>query len=247
MKNIKNKIAAKNYKEVMISKWRNLELTGKFLINKNGVSNFVDRSIKGITRFGYRITVIIMMLSIYQFQASVVLADSQLVPGLNNTARSGFSGTKITPVGAASDHTAVTLINSKERNNVPCYLHITKHDINGSSTPGYTTWDECNGTSVEYKGIGFTLGTGLYVYGIQACTNNKNNQRVKGIRVFGGPIQDGVIQQIGLFDEFTRPNCSNWHSAVYCEPGEVATKVRIHHTGDEINGLSLACRVVADL
>ena len=207
---------------------------------------FINRASKLKTGFAGKIITALSMLLVSQFQASSAMANSELLPGLFNTDRSGFSGSNITAIGAASGHTAVTLIHSKERSNAPCYLHVTKHDINGSSSPGYATWDECGGTSVEFKSIGFTLGTGLYVYGIQACTNNKNNQRVKGIRVFGGPIQDGVIQPIGLFDDFSRPNCSNWHNAVYCPSGQVATKVRIHHTGDDINGLSLGCRVVAD-
>ena len=236
-----------NNLKTKISIWKKSILPSHNLIKKNKASHFNNRPFNVEFRFGSRRVTTIMMLLILQLNVSTANAYSELVPGLTNTARSGFSGTNITAIGEASSHTAVTLIQSQERNNVPCYLYITKHDINGTSSPGYSTWNECNGTSVENKNVGFTLGTGLYVYGIQACTNNKNNHRVKGIRVFGGPIQDGIIQHIGLFDDFSRPNCSTWHSAVYCPLRQVATKVRIHHTGDEINGLSLACRVVADI
>jgi len=227
--------------------WKRSACLRKYLINKKGASHFVNRSSPKKPWFGYRITTAIMMLLILQLDGSLAFADSVLLQGLTNTARSGFSGTTITAVGAASDYHAINMVTTGEESNAPCYLAVSKADINNA--PGNTisdVWIDCTPNASQIQSAGWFTNNVLYVYGIQACTNNYANHRVKGIRVYGGPIQNGVIQQIGLFDELTRPHCRTWHSAVFCPQGQVATKVRVHHTGDEINGLSLACRVVAD-
>jgi hypothetical protein len=166
-----------------------------------------------------------------------------LVPGLTYTARSGFAGTTITAVGAASGDRAVSLLSSGERSNRPCQLRVYKSDIDGSANSDSAEWDDCTVTST--KTVGFNTGTGIYVRGIAACTNNNANHRVKGIQVFGATISaGGVVTAVGD-DWFSRPNCATWHAPVFCPAGQIATKVRVHRTGDEMNGLSLACRDVA--
>ena len=131
-----------------------------------------------------------------------------------------------------------------ERFNRPCELGVYKANIDGSVDSIWAEWDDCVTTSPN-KTVGFNTGSGIYVRGIAACTNNNANQRVKGIQVFGATISaGGVVTPVGD-DWFSRPNCATWHAPVFCPAGQIATKVRVHHTGDEMNGLSLACRDVA--
>lgn len=228
-------------------KWERSGCLGRSQIEEIYTGRFFSRSSSSISRSGNRIATQFMALLIFLFNGSVAFADSVLLPGLNHTSTSGFSGATITPVGAASDYHAVNLVTSGERSNAPCYLAVSKADINDA--PGSTisdVWVDCSPAASTIRSAGWFTNAVLYVYGIQACTNSNASNRVKGIRVYGGPIQNGVIQPIGLYDEFARPNCSTWHNAVYCPQGQVATKVRVHRTGDEINGLSLSCRRLAD-
>ena len=168
-----------------------------------------------------------------------------LVPGLTYTGLSGHSGTSITAIGAASGEHAVSLLSAGERNNRPCELGVYKANIDGSIDSIHADWDQCTTTSPN-ETVGWSTGSGIYVRGIAACTNNKANQRLKGIQVFGASIAaNGTVPPLGVDDWFSRPNCATWHPAVFCPAGQIATKVRVHRTGDEINGLSLACRDVA--
>jgi hypothetical protein len=170
---------------------------------------------------------------------------ASLVPGLTYTARSGFAGTTITSIGAPSGEHAVNFVTSGERANRPCDLIVSKSNIDGSIDTINAEWDACVNTSI--RGAGFASGTGIYVRGIAACTNNNANHRVKGIQVFGASIAaNGTVTPLGVDDWFSRPNCATWHTPVFCPAGQIATKVRVHRTGDEINGLSLGCRDVTN-
>ncbi len=178
--------------------------------------------------------------------ATAAYAAAELVPGLTYTATSGFEGTSITAIGAASSEHAVSFLSAGERNNRPCELGVYKADINGADDSIFAEWDTCNTTSPN-KHIGWSTGDGIFVRGIRACTNNSSNHRLKGIQIFGATISStGVVTPVGDMDWYTRPNCQTWHPAVYCPAGQIATKVRVHRTGDEINGLSLACRDVTE-
>ncbi|MCA9620352.1 MAG: hypothetical protein KC731_15125 [Myxococcales bacterium] len=190
----------------------------------------------------------------HQITAAIVLAAAlgtsaayaaTLVPGLTYTGISGFSGTTTTAIGAASDEHAVSFLSAGERFNHPCELGVYKANIDGSNDSIYDEWDSCTTTSPN-ETIGWTTGSGIYVRGIAACTNNSANHRVKGIQIFGASIAaNGTVTPLGVDDWFSRANCATWHAPVFCPAGQIATKVRVHRTGDEINGLSLACRDVA--
>lgn len=178
--------------------------------------------------------------------ASVAVADATLVPGLTFTARSGPAGTATTDVGAASDVNAVNSISVGEHWDNPCWLRVGKAEINGANTSISDDYDRCTTTGPS-ETAGWLNNSSIFVNGIQVCTHASNN-RLKGVRLFGGVIQaNGTFVASGFMQEFERTNCNTWHSLVLCPAGQVATKIRVHHTGDTINALSLGCREVTEL
>ena len=178
--------------------------------------------------------------------AAAAHADATLVPGLTFTARSGAAGTSTTDIGATSDSDALSMLSAGEAWDVPCELRTIKSDINGAGTSITDDFDRCTTTSPN-KTVGWLNNEGIHVYGIQVCTHSAND-RLKGIKLIGGEVQsDGTFDRAGHSKSFERTNCNTWGTTVFCPVGQVATKVRVHHTGDTINGLSLGCRVVAPL
>ncbi len=177
--------------------------------------------------------------------ASLASADAALAPGLTFTARSGVAGTSTTEIGAASDVNAVSSISVAERFDDPCWLRAGKAEINNAGTSLSDDFDQCTTTGPS-QNAGWLNNSGIYAYGISVCTNS-GSDRLKGIILFGGVISSsGVLTQLGLPAIFERTNCNTWHNAVFCPAGQVATKVRVHHTGGSIRGLSLGCRTVID-
>lgn len=171
-------------------------------------------------------------------------ARAELEKGLTPTAISGFIGSQVDNRGAASDEHALSLIFAGERYDRPCDLTISKGDLAGNGDSLTTTWDNCITTSAP-KVVGWSNLSRIKVRGIQVCTNNKSNHRMKGIRLYGAEVQeDGdLLYQTG-YESFSRSNCKTWHAAVFCPYGQVATKLVIHSTDDEVNGLGLKCRRV---
>ena len=190
---------------------------------------------------GALVALVLLTLSV-----SAASAQAELVPGLTFTARSGFAGTQTTTLGEPSGEHAIGRITAGERSNRPCYLNVTKYNINSWDDPIDDLWIDCPSVAAStVESAGWFTGDGLFVYGVAVCTNNNANERLKGVMVYGGLIlSTGEVVHAGLPDWFDRPNCDIWHNAVFCPEGQVATKVRLHHTGDEINGLSLGCRAV---
>lgn len=189
-----------------------------------------------------RITLSLIAAS--SLSASTALADAELEPGLTFTAVSGHSGSGSTDVGAASEVNAVSFLSAGERFDKPCELNVYKAEINDAGTSIFDDWDTCTTTSAN-KTVGWLNTDDIFVYGIAVCTNSSHD-RLKGIQLFGGEVEnDGTFTPLGYSDYFSRTNCTDWHTAVFCPAGQVATKVRVHHNGgDEALGLSLGCRVV---
>lgn len=174
---------------------------------------------------------------------SAALADATLVPGLTFTAVSGVSGNITTDVGAASDVHAVSFLSAGERFDNPCDLNVYKSNLNVAGDSLFDNWNGCTTTSPN-KTVGWLNNEDIQVYGISVCTH-ASNDRLKGIKLWGGSANDnGTFSRLGLTRWFERTNCNTWHTAVFCPVGQVATKIRIHRTGDTMTGLSLGCRVV---
>jgi hypothetical protein len=177
---------------------------------------------------------------------SIAAADATLVPGLTFTARSGASGTSTTDIGASSDVNALDSISWGERFDSPCWMRASKAEINGANTSIVDDFDRCTTTGPN-KTVGWLNNSSIFAYGISVCTH-ASSDRLKGIQLLGGIIlSDGTLLALGLPMITERTNCNTWHAAAFCPAGQVATKLRVHHTGDEIRGLSLGCREVTEM
>jgi len=98
-----------------------------------------------------------------------------------------------------------------------------------------------------------------YVYKLNVCTTDKRNSydnKLKGVRIWLRTLtykdyKAGRAPE--LIDEPTpqeahHTNCEEWRTPVACDPGEVATRLRVHHNDvghrDWVTGLSLICKTV---
>jgi hypothetical protein len=93
------------------------------------------------------------------------------------------------------------------------------------------------------KRAGFFTANNLYVNAAEVCdSKNKNNERIKGLRVFGSRITNsGNVNLAQEQDEFARANCGQWQSRVSCPSNEIATGIRAHFDTDGFVGLQLYC------
>jgi hypothetical protein len=183
-----------------------------------------------------------VLVAVVAGSAAVALADATLVPGLTFTNTSGLGGSNTTDLGAAGDTIALNGLSWGESWNDPCWMRADKTDINLLAGNNPDTYDHCNYTS--WDPLGWENNEDVFVYGVQVCMNSSAD-RLKGIRLYGGEIHsDGTITQSGHTKALWHPNCASWSTSVYCDPGQVATKLRVHHNGDTIVGLSLGCRDV---
>lgn len=85
-----------------------------------------------------------------------------------------------------------------------------------------------------------------YLRGIAVCTNNDNNHRVKGIRIYPASVgTDGTVTNLNSNESASRTNCATWHAPVYCPNGQIASGIAVKHTDNEVTGIGLRCRRVA--
>lgn len=93
------------------------------------------------------------------------------------------------------------------------------------------------------KRAGFFASNNLYVNAAEVCdSKNNNNERIKGLRVFGSRITNsGTVNLAQEQDEFSRTNCGQWQSRVSCPSNEIATGIRAHFDTDGFVGLQLYC------
>ena len=98
------------------------------------------------------------------------------------------------------------------------------------------------------KRAGFFEENNLYVRAAAVCdSKNNNNERIKGLRVFGAHITDaGDVNPTQQRDEFARPNCGTWQSLVSCPDGKIATGIRAHFNTHGFVGLELWCSSMMD-
>jgi hypothetical protein len=175
---------------------------------------------------------------------STAAADAILLPGVTFTARSGPATTSTTEIGEASDIYALGLISWGERWDSPCWMRAYKSEINGAAVSTVGDFDRCTTTGPN-KTVGWLNNSSIFATGLAVCTN-AGSDRLKGIQLLGGIILgNGVLVPAALPMVTTHTNCNTWHAPVFCPAGQVATRLRIHHTGDEVRALSLGCRVVA--
>ena len=86
---------------------------------------------------------------------------------------------------------------------------------------------------------------------IQVCHNDRDNRRMKGLRIYGSRIgTDGSIIQENNADATELPNCRRWAPAVICPADTMGTGLVIHATeasgtNQQIVGLQLICREIS--
>ncbi|NOX68627.1 MAG: LamG domain-containing protein [Gammaproteobacteria bacterium] len=84
---------------------------------------------------------------------------------------------------------------------------------------------------------------------LSICSNNRANQRLKGIRVWGSTINADGSLTYSATDEVELNNCAEWSRSVLCPDNMSSTGIRVHanyRRGDktEIVGLQLICRKI---
>jgi hypothetical protein len=177
---------------------------------------------------------------------SSAAADAILLPGVTFTGRAGPATTSTIEIGEPSDLNALNTISWGESWDSPCWMRAYKAEINGAGVSTVGDFDSCTTTGPN-KSVGWLNNSGIFATGLAVCTN-AGSDRLKGIQLFGGTIlSTGVLVPGAPPMITTRTNCNTWHAAVFCPAGEVATRLRVHHTNGEIRALSLGCRVVAPM
>jgi hypothetical protein len=103
----------------------------------------------------------------------------------------------------------------------------------------------CNGATKTVR-----VGEDFFGTAIQVCTNDKSNNRVKGLKLWGASVDaNGKLTPNSTPTEFALPNCSKWHTKVSCDTGEVITGVKgvaptKNGSTEGFSGVSIRCSKV---
>lgn len=145
-------------------------------------------------------------------------------------------------------HAVVESIEFRERNDRPCFLRVRFRTHRPDVARTDDTFDGCDGNSRSAKTVSIDHITSELraVAGLRIC-QRRQNDRLKGVQVFGARITEGGVghdQAITESDE--RTNCNEWQPTVSCPADRVATGVIVHfhrnvRAPNEIIGLSLRC------
>ncbi|MDX2504294.1 MAG: serine hydrolase domain-containing protein [Gammaproteobacteria bacterium] len=160
---------------------------------------------------------------------------------------SGFTSTDKTTRQPGSDAILYGL-EFDEQSDKPCYIkaHWWRHS--GANLPDEltTTFNICKNTPKVQEALIFSSTTTnrLAVNSIQVCSNNKNNHRMKGVKITSTSVdknESGKAQSTNANLSYEFPNCATWKAIRSCISGEVAVGLNVHHSNDEITGLELIC------
>jgi hypothetical protein len=178
------------------------------------------------------------------------------VDPVTTTAVSGYTASRTTQIGFGAGPEAVARMWWGERGDKPCELQFDGKSLDFAVT-SYTreTFNLCDGGSSSSawstNGSGRVVEFGpardwrYLVMGIAVCTNNSNNHRLKGIKIFAGGVPGATPKKIyhyGIWDSAEQANCATWHRQVSCPNEQIASGLVIHHTSEEITGIALRCR-----
>jgi hypothetical protein len=167
------------------------------------------------------------------------------------TAVSGYSG-GYKDVGGDGDYQGLFGIEWWENADDPCKMtgfthHLNTFDVKQPST----TIGACSSPgNRKYVNV---AGNADNIYKIQVCTTDKsrtNKDKLKGIRVWGRSIEYSKPLKLttqSTAQEVKHTNCKEWHDAVACPAGQIATRLRVHYNSEyDITGLALICRKVVN-
>ena len=172
---------------------------------------------------------------------NVTLGETETV-----TAVSGYAG-GCTNVGPSGDSQVENDIAWWETIDAPCKLTAYSHDLNTGERPDGVSSTLCGTAEGNKKRVRLD-GDSNAIYKVQVCTTDTKNNRLKGIRLWGRTLDSKNPVKLTTQaspKESKHTNCAKWHTAVECPAGQVASKIRVHHTGhNTFTGIALVCREV---
>lgn len=193
---------------------------------------------------------------------SALPAAAQTLSDPNVTPISGYRGGEITWLEANGSANGLKGLAWSEASDAPCTMTVvSKRLANANATSeggtlnlcrdGINWWPQGFATILDVVNRGQTKGVELsgdraFIRGIAACSNNSNNHRLKGVRIYAATVDAGTyaVAPTNNRVEERHSNCSTWQSPVYCPDDKIAVAVVVHHTNNEITGLALRCMQV---
>jgi hypothetical protein len=148
-----------------------------------------------------------------------------------------------------------------EHRDEPCWLGIYSRDLNDGNKTVYTNKgnayvnrhsddrsvnNHCPGGSGSWTDLSFADNPRYYVRGLAVCTNDKENHRMKGVKLYAAKVwtTKPSVEALSTTILETHAHCDVWHGAVFCPSGAVANGVVLHRQGNAITGLGLKCQAV---
>jgi hypothetical protein len=194
----------------------------------------------------------LLLLGTWLALTTRVAAAQELVDPVTTTAISGYGSNEVTWLNAGMSGSGLYAVSWSEAADKPCFMVVARRSLsnNGQLTDGVSDiLNGCGGTS-STKTASFEQHERYFIRGLAVCTNNNDNHRLKGVRIYAAKVwltkQD--VQTLSVSEEASRTNCATWHAAVYCPAGTIAAAIVVHPTGAspniEITGLALRCKKV---
>jgi hypothetical protein len=138
-----------------------------------------------------------------------------------------------------------------ERGDEPVFIEVRSQTLS-SSNPEFVRMREVKvpdaPAGASYSKVG--IGNDRYITSVQVCLNN---DRIKGIRLWGKVLSPNGTPKNEHDDQFALPNCmGKWKDRVSCGPDKIATGMRFYYTTDHFvhhyafSGISLRCAKVEE-
>ena len=182
---------------------------------------------------------------------------------------SGYRGKQTTRVMIGTDvtlpneplrHYGITSVLLSEHNDRPCQIKLFGRALDWSSTTetrmlgqleldrcgSFPAWADILNPNLADEGNQFLIGIE-----VKCNSGNRNNNRIKGLKLFGGSIDhNGNILAIDSSDSETQKNCGDFAKSeqVFCHDTHngnkfaVAVGLEMHHEDDAFTGIELICR-----
>lgn len=180
-------------------------------------------------------------------------AAQRTVDPVTTTEVSGFRSSEVTWLAVGEGLLGISGLGWSEDGDKPCWMQVYQRALQGEVTSSWTDPMDICGVRTSHpfsvdsgKSILFGDNPRYFVRGIRACNNNRDNHRLKGVRIYAAKVwaTRAQIDELSHSEAEDRTNCATWDAPVYCPDGQIASAVVVHHSDDEITGLALRCRRV---
>ena len=166
---------------------------------------------------------------------------------VESTERSGFAGPQET-VREPGFNAFLHGLEFAETANKPCYLkaHWWRYTAQNQPSAFTTQFDICGKTAKVDDSLVFATKPDLRlaIDSVRVCSNQSDNHRIKGVELTAASVDRFASENVEnklQKDSFDHANCKDSKAVRSCEAGKVAVGLVIHHSKDEITGLSLKC------